>query len=83
MRVPVPVTNSNQVQIITRGTRSLGYGFVEFATLEDAEKAAKELDKTQIADRTVNVEIAKPPPATTGSFKKNVSLRVRGTGAGC
>jgi hypothetical protein len=58
----------NQVQIITRGTRSLGYGFVEFANFDDAQKAAQELDKTQIAERTVNVEIAKPPAATGKSL---------------
>lgn len=46
--------------IITRGPRSLGYGFVEFDNEQDAENAAKLLNKKDIDGRAVNVEIAKP-----------------------
>jgi RNA recognition motif-containing protein len=52
-----PVVSAN---IITRGPRSLGYGFVEFATESDAQKACAAMNKKQIDGREINVEIAKP-----------------------
>jgi len=45
--------------IITRGPRSLGYGFVEFDNEEDAENAVKTLNKTDVDGRPINVEVAK------------------------
>lgn len=48
------------IQIIKRGTRSLGYGFVTFATEAEAQKAVSSLDKKEIAGREINVEGAKP-----------------------
>jgi len=55
------VANAN---IITRGTRSLGYGFVEFNSEEDANKAVSEMNKKKLDDREINVEIAKPRDET-------------------
>jgi RNA recognition motif-containing protein len=46
--------------IITRGPRSLGYGFVELDSEEDAEKAVAAMDKKTIDGRQINVEVAKP-----------------------
>jgi len=46
--------------IITSGTRSLGYGFVEFATEDLARKATSQLHKTEMDGRTINVELARP-----------------------
>ncbi|KAG0051364.1 hypothetical protein BGZ83_003830 [Gryganskiella cystojenkinii] len=54
---PTPVLRAN---IITRGTRSLGYGFVAYETLAQAEQAAKTHDKTELGGRQINVEVAKP-----------------------
>ncbi|CAH7674182.1 hypothetical protein BY996DRAFT_7165007 [Phakopsora pachyrhizi] len=51
------------VQIILRGSRSMGYGFVTYATAEEAEKAVESTDKIEVDGRTINVEIAKPTPA--------------------
>jgi len=45
--------------IITRGPRSLGYGFVEFDNEEDAENAVKTLNKSEVDGRPINVEVAK------------------------
>ncbi|KNZ58126.1 hypothetical protein VP01_1997g2, partial [Puccinia sorghi] len=56
----------SDVQIIHRGPRSLGYGFVTFVTREDAEKAVAATDKTEIDERAINVEIAKPAPGQPG-----------------
>jgi len=46
--------------IITRGPRSLGYGFVEMDNEADAENAVKMLNKKEIDGRPINVEVAKP-----------------------
>ncbi|BGP16480.1 hypothetical protein JCM10213_007914 [Rhodosporidiobolus nylandii] len=54
-------------QIIHRGTRSLGYGFVTYTSEEDATKAVSQLDKTEINGRQVNVEVAKPMPTNGGA----------------
>jgi len=47
-------------QIIMRGPRSAGYGFVALATAEAAEKAVESLNKMELDGRSVIVEIAKP-----------------------
>lgn len=47
-----------KTNIITRGPRSLGYGFVDFKTAADAENAIKLFDQKQIDDRVINVELA-------------------------
>lgn len=48
------------VQVILRGTRSAGYGFVALATAEAAQKAVEALDKKELDGRQVMVEVAKP-----------------------
>ncbi|KAJ7781422.1 hypothetical protein B0H16DRAFT_1671686 [Mycena metata] len=48
------------VQVILRGTRSAGYGFVALATAEAAQKAVELLDKKDLDGRPVIVEVAKP-----------------------
>lgn len=48
------------VQVIMRGTRSAGYGFVTVQTLESAQKACEQLDKTELEGRQVVIEVAKP-----------------------
>jgi len=46
--------------IISRGSRSLGYGFVEFESEEEARKAVELLNKKLIDSREINVEVARP-----------------------
>jgi RNA recognition motif-containing protein len=46
--------------IITRGPRSLGYGFVEMESEEDAKKAVDVMNKKELNGRQINVEVAKP-----------------------
>jgi len=43
-----------------RGTRSAGYGFVTVKSLETAQKACEQLDKTDLEGRQVVIEVAKP-----------------------
>lgn len=56
--------NFVSANIITRRSRSLGYGFVELETLEDAQKAAAQMNKKNIDGREINVELAKPREET-------------------
>jgi len=46
--------------IISRGSRSLGYGFVEMESEEEAKKSVELLNKKLIDGREINVEIARP-----------------------
>jgi len=57
--------------IITRGRRSLGYGFVEFTTTEEAVVAVDKMNRAEIFGRQIKVELAKdpaerPPPSESG-----------------
>lgn len=47
-------------QVILRGSRSAGYGFVALSSAEAAQKAVELLDKKELDNRQVIVEIAKP-----------------------
>jgi RNA recognition motif-containing protein len=51
---------SISAQVIFRGTRSAGYGFVAFNTAEAAQKAVELLNKKELDGRTLIVEVAKP-----------------------
>jgi len=69
--------------IITRGPRSLGYGFVEMESEEAADSAVKAMNKKEIDGRPINVEVAKPREEgeqreRTGTFRG----RGRGRGRG-
>lgn len=71
--------------IITRGPRSLGYGFVEMENLPDAENAVKLLSKKEINGRPINVEIAKPRDETAQPEEKDAQASrggFRGRGRG-
>jgi hypothetical protein len=89
--------HSTQAQIIMRGTRSLGYGFVTYSSEAEAHKAVELLNKKEIAGREINVEGAKPQaaapaekPATAaageaekdGAAARGASTRGRGRGRG-
>jgi len=47
--------------IITRGRRSLGYGFVEFEIAEAAEKAVETKNGTELSNRQIKVELVRDP----------------------
>jgi len=56
-----PVQNDViSAQVIMRGYRSAGYGFVALSTAEAAQKAVDVLDKKELDGRQIIVEIAKP-----------------------
>lgn len=64
-----------KANIITRGTRSLGYGFVALETEEEAKQAVEKLNKGMLDGREINVELAKPK---TEGDRPIVSRRGRG-----
>lgn len=68
------VVNAN---IISRGNRSMGYGFVEFENDQVAQKAISVLNHQSIDGREINVELAKPRE----EGEQNAE-RVRGRGRG-
>ncbi|KAJ3439906.1 eukaryotic translation initiation factor 4b/4h [Anaeramoeba flamelloides] len=51
------------VNIVKRGERSLGYGFLEMSTHEEANLAIKELHQTTVDGREIIVEYADPNKA--------------------
>ncbi|SCZ88223.1 BZ3500_MvSof-1268-A1-R1_Chr2-1g04268 [Microbotryum saponariae] len=54
-----------EAQVIMRGQRSRGYGFVTFASEAEATAAVAALDKSDLQGRQINVELAKPPTEST------------------
>jgi len=40
--------------------RSKGFGFVEFATVEEASKAKEEMDGKEVVGRSIKVDFARP-----------------------
>ena len=73
---------SLSAQVILRGTRSAGYGFVALATAEAAQKAVETLDKQDLDGRQVIVEIAKPSDQKDKDRKERKSKRRPGRRGG-
>lgn len=72
-----------QANIITRGPRSLGYGFVEFGSEAEAKKSVELLNKKEIDGREINVEVAKPRDETAAAAAAEGGRRGgRGRGRG-
>ena len=73
---------SLSAQVILRGTRSAGYGFVALATADAAQKAVQALDKKELDGRQVIVEIAKPFEQKDRDKKEKKSKRRPGRRGG-
>jgi len=58
--------------IITRGPRSLGYGFVELESEEEAQRAVTLMNKKSIDMRDINVELAKPRDDSRLAERRNL-----------
>jgi RNA recognition motif-containing protein len=69
-------------QVILRGTRSAGYGFVALATIEAAQKAVELLDKKDLDGRQVIVEVAKPSEQKDKEKKEKKAKRRPGRRGG-
>jgi len=68
--------------IITRGSRSLGYGFVELESEEDAQKAVEFMNKKSIDTREINVELARPRDENRAGERRRPPIRGRRGGRG-
>jgi len=56
--------------VITRGRRSLGYGFVEFESHESALEAVRSKNNSLFKERTLKVEIASDNPVRESSYER-------------
>lgn len=72
------MSDSISAQVILRGTRSAGYGFVAVSTAEAAQKAVEALDKQELDGRQVIVEIAKPADLKDQEKKEKKAKRKPG-----
>ncbi|KAL1743306.1 hypothetical protein HDZ31DRAFT_83492 [Schizophyllum fasciatum] len=66
------------VQVIQRGSRSAGYGFVALGTEETAQKAVEALNKKELDGREVIVELAKPAEEKEKEKKERKAKRRTG-----
>jgi len=66
-----------KVNIITRGTRSLGYGFVAFSGQEECHAAVEKLHKKSLGEREINIEVAKPKAELEAAKKERAAQRRR------
>jgi RNA recognition motif-containing protein len=66
-------------QVIFRGTRSAGYGFVAFKSAEAAHNAVDLLNKKELDGRTLIVEVAKPPEEKQKEKKEKRASKKRTT----
>jgi RNA recognition motif-containing protein len=69
--------NVVKVNIITRGTRSLGYGFVAFSSQEECHAAVEKLHKKILGEREINIEVAKPKAELEAAKKERAAQRRR------
>jgi len=57
--------------IVRRGNRSKGFGFVEFSTEEEAQKAVELFDKQDLNDRPINVQVSTSTGTKVGNNRSN------------
>jgi RNA recognition motif-containing protein len=67
--------------VITRGRRSLGYGFVEFDNPEFAVEAVKSKNNTNLKGRVLKVELASDNPVRDPEIRGNNPERSNNTAA--
>jgi RNA recognition motif-containing protein len=79
-----PAGTVTDVNVIKRGTRSLGYGFVQFSEAAGAEKAVALCHKKELNGREINVELAKPkselPPRPPRTPRKKAPRKKKAAG---
>lgn len=68
--------------IITRGPRSLGYGFVEFDSIESAEKAIAAMHQKELGGREINVELARARVVAEKKPRRKRAKRGKGSTRG-
>merc|ERR1740125_47235 len=76
-----PVAAAESVVLVKRGTRPLGFGFVEFATAADAEKAVAEKNATTLDEREIVCEVARERPEGEPKPRKKKGKKPKAEGA--
>ncbi len=81
---PYGTVGSAKVILDRETHKSRGFGFVEFASNEEAEKAIKALDGTSLEGRTLTVKVAedKNPGGGGGGYRGGGGGGNRGGGGG-
>jgi len=64
-----------KVNIITRGARSLGYGFIAFSSADECQAAVDKCHKQELGGREINVELAKPKAELEAAKKERMAAR--------
>jgi len=72
-----PAAAVADVNVIRRGSRSLGYGFVAFANAADRDRAVEMCHKKELDGREINVEAAKPKSELPLKERKPRAKRTR------
>jgi len=75
-----PAGKVEVANVIRRGHRSLGYGFVALDSADAVAKAVAELDKLTLDGRLINVEAAKPKDDLTAERQDRTERPKRGRG---
>jgi len=60
-----------EAKVVRRGSRSKGYGFVELDTEDEAKEAVKLLDKFNLNDRQINVQLSTSTGTKVGNRDGN------------
>ncbi|KAJ3427606.1 nucleic acid binding protein [Anaeramoeba flamelloides] len=60
-----------EANVVMRGNRSLGFGFVEFKTIEECEKAIEGLHDTELEGRKIVVEISQNKTRKKPQYRRN------------
>lgn len=63
----------------TNGKLSMGFGFVEFASKEDAMKAMKELQNSELDDHKIQLKVSSRGSNATGREREGKVVKVGGT----
>ena len=69
---------SSKIVVDTATGRSRGFGFVEMANDEEAEKAITTLNGTSVMERAINVSEAKPQRDRSGSGQRGFERKGSG-----
>jgi len=71
-----------EAKIVRRGNRSKGFGFVEFSSEDEAQKAVELLDKKDLNERPINVQVSTSTGTKVGNDDNNNNRSDRSGGGG-
>jgi len=69
-----------EAKIVRRGNRSKGFGFVEFSSEDEAQKAVELMDKKDLNERPINVQVSTSTGTKVGNEDNNNNRSERSGG---